>query len=272
MVKKRVRWQNIRQNKCSLISEEDKLKEDKFEADFSQALQKRGLAATGSNVPPANTFIPTLCRCSHSIPSTLCFLSQEGCTAHSLGKRQNSQTWGKSPMQHSADAGICPSLHSRAHQTWHAQHHWDPASLAAPRLGTALISQDYTPNLQQHKHHLTLLGTDHVVRYWKPLPKKIKRKPGQSTPSFLHRRHSRITREDRDPVGAKCNYSFPLELWREGKKKRGHGLSDTCAESTIAPTFSESHRSVWVLCFWNKSTVKASLFTLDTVQRLIFLK
>ena len=47
------------------------LKEDKFEADFSQALQKRGLAATSSNFPPANTFIPTLCRCSHPIPNTV---------------------------------------------------------------------------------------------------------------------------------------------------------------------------------------------------------
>lgn len=60
------------------------------------------------------------------------------------------------------------------------------------------------------------------------------------------------------------------------KKKRGsstteHGLSDADTESSTAHTFSESHKSVWVLCFWNKSTVKAHLFTLDTVQRLLFL-
>lgn len=114
------------------------------------------------------------------------------------------------------------------------------------------------PSLQQHKSHWILLSTEHPG------------KANQSTPLFLHRRHSTITRygENRGEQNVTC--VFPQNCGK-GRKEKGPGLSDNCAESSIAPTFSESHKSVWVLCFWNKSTVKASLFTLDTVQRL-FLK
>lgn len=49
------------------------LKEGEFEAEFSQTVHKRSLGVTGSNFPPANTFIPTLHRCSHPIPNTVSF-------------------------------------------------------------------------------------------------------------------------------------------------------------------------------------------------------
>lgn len=84
MLKKRVGWQNTRWNKCSCSYRRISLR-----LIFHRPSRKEAWPATGSNFPPANTFIPTLCRCSHPIPNTLCFLSQESHTAHFSGRMQS---------------------------------------------------------------------------------------------------------------------------------------------------------------------------------------
>lgn len=194
------------------------LKDGKFEADFTQALQKRGLAATGSNFPPANTFIPTLCRCSHPIPNTLCFLSQESCTARSSGKMQSRQLnlgqkpkaaqcrcWNMSlPMQ-----PCIPDLPCSAPR--------GPSPTGGTQTRNCSLLARLRPNTQQHKHHRILLSTKHTVKYIKLLPRKKKRKtrpkhtfiPSQEAQQY-HVRWQILW-------GAKCNFSFPLELGLGGR-------------------------------------------------------
>lgn len=138
MLKKRLGWQNTRWNKCSCSYRTISLRLIFHRPSRKEAWQPQALIfhlQTHSFPHFAGAAIPF---------QTLCVFFHRKAIQHILrGKcRADTQTWGKSPMQHSTDAGICPSPHSRTHQTYHAQHHGDPAPLVAP----ALISQDYAPS------------------------------------------------------------------------------------------------------------------------------
>jgi len=148
------------------------LKEGKFEADFSQALQKRRLAATGSNFPPANTFIPTLCRCSHPILNTLFsftgklhstfFRENAELTAELGAKAKYSRCWSTSlPTESCIPDLLCTAP-------------WRASPAAGTQTRNCSRFAGLCPNLQQHKHHWILLGTEHMVRCQKLLPRKTK--------------------------------------------------------------------------------------------------
>lgn len=112
--------------------------------------------------------------------------------------RADSWSWGKHPMQHSANAGGHLFLHWRTRLAMHSATGALPTHCT--ETGSCSCFALLCPTLKQCKPHQTLLGTEHIVRHGNLLPKKNKKKKiedtDQTASSFLHRRLSSMMCED----------------------------------------------------------------------------
>lgn len=137
MVKKRVRWKNIRGNKCSLSLRRVCLRLIFYRLSSKEAWQPQALIfhlQTHSFPHFAGAAIPfqMLCVFFHRKLYSTFFMENAELTAE----------LGEKPKAAQCRCWNSPSLQSCAYQTSRTQHHRDPAPPAAPGLGTG---QDYAP-------------------------------------------------------------------------------------------------------------------------------
>lgn len=98
------------------------------------------------------------------------------------------------------------------------------------------------PSLQQHKSHGILLSTEHLVRYWELLPGK--KKENQTKAHLYSFTGGTVVSRTKKEIlqGAKCDFSFPLELWEGGEKKKALDCLINVQKAASHPHFQKATR------------------------------